>query len=323
VSARDDIILEAEGVSKVFPGRAGFLGIGRRPGVRAVDNVSLTIRRGETVGLVGESGSGKSTLGRALIHLRPATAGSIRFEGQELARTSAEELRALRRRMQIIFQDPYSSLNPRMTVQETLEETLRLLDLRGDRQTEVDRLIRAVGLGPAHAAAYPFQLSGGQRQRVAIARALAMRPSFVVADEAVSALDVSIQAQILNLLADLQAEFGLTYLFISHDLNVVRYLANRIAVMYRGRIVEQGPTEAVFANPQHPYTRLLLSAMPGRHQRDALVPPPPLAERAAEGASGCCFMGRCPVSMPDCATLRPSLAPRGDDHLVACHLADG
>ena len=321
MNAVGEIILAAQNVSKVFEGRRGFLGFGRSKPFRAVDDVSLTIRRGEAIGLVGESGSGKSTLGRALIHLRPASAGSVLFEGTELTAASAEEMRHLRRRMQIVFQDPYSSLHPRMTVRETLVEALRMSGEAALDDAEVMRLIRAVGLGPAHVDAYPFRLSGGQRQRVAIARALAMRPSFIVADEAVSALDVSIQAQILNLFADIQAEFGLTYLFISHDLNVIRYLANRVAVMYRGRIVEQAPTEELFASPRHPYTRLLLSAMPGKHQHG-------LAEAATPSAvptvseSGCSFRGRCVHATTECAVAHPVLAPLQGDHLVACHRAE-
>jgi oligopeptide/dipeptide ABC transporter ATP-binding protein len=318
MSTVNDVILEARSVSKVFSSRAGLFGIGGKPGFRAVNDVSLILRRGETLGLVGESGSGKSTLGRALIHLRPATSGTILFEGQDLSRASAEELRILRRRMQIVFQDPYSSLNPRMTVRQTLEDAVRTTGLSGSLDAEVTRLISAVGLGPAHAAAYPFQMSGGQRQRVAIARALATRPSFIVADEAVSALDVSIQAQILNLFADLQSEFGLTYLFISHDLNVVRYLSNRVAVMYRGRIVEQGPTEAVFARPQHPYTRLLLSAMPDKHQCAGAADLTSGTEPSG-GPHACSFLAHCPMARSECSSDVPSLLVVGQDHEVACH----
>ena len=262
--ANGGVLLEVKEVTKTFRKRGGFSFLGSHDVVQALDNVSLTIRRGETLGLVGESGSGKSTLGRAILNLIPITSGSVVFEGRDLAMASAAEMRLLRRRMQIVFQDPYSSLHPRMTVRQTICDGLRAggINDKSEMDGRVDELVRAVGLGPVHVDVYPHQLSGGQRQRVAIARALSVKPSFIVADEPVSALDVSIQAQILNLLADIQAEFGLTYLFISHDLNVIRYLADRVAVMHQGRIVEEAPARDLFAAPQHPYTRLLLDAMP-------------------------------------------------------------
>jgi len=232
-------------------------------GARVVDGVTLTVGAGETLGLVGESGSGKSTLGRAILRLIPISGGSVLFEGRDLATASREDMRLLRRRMQIVSQDPYSSLPPRMTVRQIVCDALRAGHVqKPDMAPRLSALIRAVGLGPAHIDVYPHQLSGGQRQRVAIARALSVNPSFIVADEPVSALDVSIQAQILNLFADMKTEFGLTYLFISHDLNVIRYLADRVAVMYRGRIVEDAPARDFFADPQHPYSKRLLSAVP-------------------------------------------------------------
>jgi peptide/nickel transport system ATP-binding protein/oligopeptide transport system ATP-binding protein len=258
-----DPVLEVRDLSKTFARHRGLPFLGRADVVHAVDHVSLTIRRGETLGLVGESGSGKSTLGRAILRLIPISGGTVVFEGRNLTTASREEMRLLRRRMQIVFQDPYSSLPPRMTVRQILGDALRAGGTpKPDMAPRLSALIRAVGLGPAHIDVYAHQLSGGQRQRIAIARALSVNPSFFVADEPVSALDVSIQAQILNLFADMKAEFGLTYLFISHDLNVIRYLADRMAVMYRGRIVEDSPAKDFFAAPQHPYSQRLLSAIP-------------------------------------------------------------
>jgi oligopeptide transport system ATP-binding protein len=259
-----DCLVQIRDLTKTFTRRSGLPFFGRNDIVHAVDRVSLDITRGETLGLVGESGCGKSTLGRAILNLVSITSGSVVFEGRDLAAASSQDMRLMRRRMQIVFQDPYASLHPRMTVRQTISDGLRAGGLREAAAMErrVSELLHAVGLGPAHTDVYPHQLSGGQRQRVAIARALSVNPSFIVADEPVSALDVSIQAQILNLLADIQTEFGLTYLFISHDLNVIRYLADRVAVMYQGRIVELADAKTFFAAPQHPYSRLLLSAMP-------------------------------------------------------------
>jgi oligopeptide/dipeptide ABC transporter ATP-binding protein len=320
MSAATGQLLEVRDLCKTFAKRRGPLGLGQPDMVRAVDRVSLTVRRGETLGLVGESGSGKSTLGRAILRLVPPTSGSILFEGRDLAILSRPEMRLLRRRMQIVFQDPYSSLNPRMTVRQTIRDGLRAggLSGRAETGTRVSELLHAVGLGPAHADAYPHQLSGGQRQRVAIARALSVKPSFIVADEPVSALDVSIQAQILNLLADVQAEFGLTYLFISHDLNVIRYLADRVAVMYRGRIVEEATAATFFASPQHPYTRLLFSVMPGT--RGAQMPPREEAARSP-AAKGCPFHARCPHAIASCLDGEPPLRRIASDHAVACFRA--
>jgi ABC-type oligopeptide transport system ATPase subunit len=257
-------LVEARDLVKVFPLGESVFGGGAQSEARAVDGVSLDIEAGETLGVVGESGSGKSTLGRLILRLIEPTSGSVRFAGQEVLRASGAELRRLRRDMQIIFQDPFGSLDPRMRVGEIIAEPLLVHNGTGrrERRQRVKELLRAVGLEESAAERHPHEFSGGQRQRIGIARALALRPKFIVADEPVSALDVSVGAQIVNLLARLQREFGLTYLFISHSMPVVRYLATRIAVMYRGKIVEIGPTEQVVANPAHPYTRSLLEATP-------------------------------------------------------------
>jgi oligopeptide/dipeptide ABC transporter ATP-binding protein len=323
----DDILLEVRDLVKYFEVGAGFFG-GHRGTVRAVDGVSFTIRRGETLGLVGESGCGKTTTGRCVLQLERPTRGNIVFEGQELTTLGEAELRAVRRRMQVIFQDPYSSLNPRMTVGEIVEEPLAVHRIVTDgtaRAARVRQLLSHVGLLSQHARRYPHQLSGGQRQRVGIARALAVEPALIICDEPVSALDVSIQAQIINLLEDLQAEFGLTYLFIAHDLAVVRHISDRVAVMYLGKIVELADRKALYDEPLHPYTRALLSAVPIpdpelelRRERmvlrgevpSALAPPP-----------GCVFHPRCPIAIDRCRVDVPQLREIKPGHWAACHLA--
>jgi oligopeptide/dipeptide ABC transporter ATP-binding protein len=292
--------------------------------VRAVDDVSLELRRGETLGLVGESGSGKSTLARLLLRLDQPTSGAVRFESQDVFSASPRALRRLRREMQIVFQDPFASLNKRKTVEEIISFPLVVHDRslsKKERRARVTELLELVGLRAQHSTAYPRQLSGGQCQRVNIARALALHPKLLVLDEAVSAVDVSIQAQILNLLRDLQRRLSLTYLFVTHDLAVVRYMANTIAVMYLGRIVESGPRETLFANPQHPYTHALLASIPPEPGSPAR-PHVELRESAGSETlpSGCRFHPRCPHGTREiCQTVDPMLHASGFDHGVACH----
>ena len=313
-------LLEVEGLVKHFPVRKGLLG---RVGgaVRAVDGVALQIAAGETLGVVGESGCGKSTLGRLVLRLIEPTAGRVRFDGRELGTLDAAALRAQRRAMQIIFQDPYSSLNPRMTVGQTLAEPLMLHGLhRGRHRERVAELLQTVGLAPEHAQRYPHEFSGGQRQRIGIARALAVEPKLIVCDEAVSALDVSVQAQVVNLLQELQHRFGLAYLFIAHDLAVVKHIATRVAVMYLGRIVEIGDKAALFAAPRHPYTQALLSAIPlpepGLQRERVLLAgdvPSPL-----NPPPGCHFHTRCAHARSLCAERAPVLEGEAGQR-VACH----
>ena len=321
-------LVEVDDLKVHFPIRSGVV-LDRTIGhVRAVDGVSLSIRRGETVGLVGESGSGKSTVARAVLRLLEPTSGRIRFDGVDITRTREAELRPLRRRMQMIFQDPYASLNPRHSVGRIVAEPLRAHGLAGrvDAGRQAVELLRLVGLPEEAATRYPHEFSGGQRQRIGIARAIAARPELIVADEPVSALDVSIQAQIVNLLQRLQAELGLTYLIVAHDLAVVRHISDRIAVMYLGRIVEVSSAEDLYRNPRHPYTMALLSAVPipdpdVEVSRASIIlegdPPSP-----ANPPSGCRFHTRCPFVQPTrCASEDPS--PRDvDGHLVACHFAE-
>ncbi|HMA87583.1 MAG TPA: ABC transporter ATP-binding protein [Burkholderiales bacterium] len=320
-------LLQVENLVKHFQ-VGGGLGGGHAGLVRAVDGVSFGIRRGETLGLVGESGCGKTTTGRCILLLERPTSGRILFEGTDLAALDAAALRAVRRRIQVIFQDPYSSLNPRMTIGQILAEPLQVHGIVREKKARAERvteLLSQVGLLPQHAERYPHQLSGGQRQRVGIARALAMEPSLIVCDEPVSALDVSIQAQIINLLEDLQARYGLTYLFIAHDLSVVRHISDRVAVMYLGRIVEMTDRTRLYEEPLHPYTRALLSAVP--------IPDPELEARREHTVlkgevpsplnppSGCVFHPRCPKAIERCAAAVPPLREIRSAHLAACDLA--
>jgi oligopeptide/dipeptide ABC transporter ATP-binding protein len=311
-------LLEFSDLRVHYPVRGGV--------VKAVDGVSFRVGAGETVGLVGESGCGKSTLGRSAMGLVPVTSGSIRLDGQEIAGRSRAALRPLRPTMQMIFQDPYASLNPRMSVGRILEEPL-IVHRRGDaaqRRERVRWLMEKVGLRPEAAARHPHEFSGGQRQRIGIARALALAPRLVICDEPVSALDVSVRAQVINLLMDLKSELGLAYLFISHDLSVVEHVSDRIAVMYLGRIVELADRRTLWTRPLHPYTRALISAVP------AVSPDAPATERIRlvgdlpspiAPPSGCTFRTRCPMAVPDCAVRAPGLRALAPGHEVACHRA--
>jgi oligopeptide/dipeptide ABC transporter ATP-binding protein len=312
-------LVEARGLTKDFDVSGGFLARAAAP-VRAVDSVSLAIRPSEVLGVVGESGSGKSTLGRLLLRLLEPTAGEVRFEGQDLLALPLRDLRRFRRHMQMVFQDPFASLKARMTVGDALAEPLRLhrrLSAREARDAAAD-LIRKVGLTSEHLGRYPRAFSGGQRQRVAIARALASEPKFIVADEPVSALDVSIQAEVINLLRDLQRDLGLALMFISHDLSVVEIMADRVMVLYLGRVMEEAPTQALYARPAHPYTAALMQAAPGaRHDRPGIVlsgeiPSP------RNPPSGCVFRTRCPFALPACAEGRPALREIAPGHRKAC-----
>ena len=316
-------LLRARGITKHFPIRKGLL-LRETGQVRAVDGVSFDIQPGETLGLVGESGCGKSTLGRTLVRLFEPTAGTLHYRGEDFLAQRGERLRATRRHLQMIFQDPFASLDPRMTVSRILTEPFKVHDFcpRDERQDRAAALLEIVGLKAAHLNRYPHEFSGGQRQRISIARAIALNPELIIADEPVSALDVSIQAQILNLLKDLQAEFSLTYLFISHDLSVVDHFCDRIAVMYLGRIIEMAPKEELFGNPRHPYTRALIEAIPRvgagkKKMKRALTGevPSPIAPPA-----GCHFHPRCPARFAGCDKSFPALTEVGRDHVVACKL---
>jgi oligopeptide transport system ATP-binding protein len=316
-------LLEVRGLKVHFPVGGGWFG-GAPSTIRAVDGVSFTVQPGETVGLVGESGCGKSTLGRAILRLEPITAGSVRFEGVDLAGLAGDALRAMRRRLQIIFQDPFGTLNPRMTIGQILAEPLeihRLFPEPEARRERIAGLLRDVGLDPGAAQRYPHEFSGGQRQRIGIARALAVEPRLIVCDEPVSALDVSVQAQVVNLLADLQAARGLAYLFIAHDLAVVEHLSHRILVMYLGRIVEEGPAREICRDPLHPYSRALLSAVPEVNptvvrQRIVLTGdlPSPL-----NPPPGCAFSTRCPWVEARCRSEVPELREIAPGRWAACH----
>jgi len=324
-----DNILEVRDLVKHFPVRVGVLFKRVIGHVRAVDGVSFDLKRGETLGVVGESGCGKSTLAQVLMRLEPPTSGSATFEGRDMLAMKGAELRKLRRDIQIVLQDPYTSLNPRMTVGDIVGEPFEIhpeVAPKGSRAGKVRDLLDVVGLNPEHLNRYPHQFSGGQRQRIGIARALALKPKVIVCDEPVSALDVSIQAQVMNLLGDLQSEFGLSYVFIAHDLSVVRHLSDRVAVMYLGKVVEIGTEEEIYERPTHPYTQALLSAVPvpdpelrGRRQVIRLegdVPSP------VDPPSGCRFRTRCWKAQDVCAEEEPALEIRAANHPSACHFAE-
>ncbi|OUC09358.1 peptide ABC transporter substrate-binding protein [Litorilinea aerophila] len=322
-------LLTVKDLKMHFPITRGIIFQRQVGAIKAVDGISFQMYRGETLGLVGESGCGKSTTGRAILQLYRPTGGQVIFEGKDLTATKGEELRRMRRRMQMIFQDPYASLNPRMTVGSIVGEPLEVHGIgssRKERQERVQELLKIVGLNPYFVNRYPHEFSGGQRQRIGVARALAVNPAFIVCDEPISALDVSIQAQIINLLEDLQDELNLTYLFIAHDLSVVRHISDRIAVMYLGKIVELADRDELYENPLHPYTQALLSAVPipdpaieRRRKRIILegdVPSP------ANPPKGCNFCTRCPRVMDICREKEPAFTDLGNNHYVACFLYD-
>lgn len=326
MAGEKEVLVRVENLKKYFPIMHGL--IRRHVGdVKAIDGISFDVYKGETLGLVGESGCGKSTTGRVILQLYPVTEGKIIFEDQDLTQLRGEALRKVRPRLQMIFQDPHASLNPRMTVGSIVSEPLvEHSVVRGKaRQDRVEELLDLVGLNPTHANRYPHEFSGGQRQRIGIARALALNPKFIVCDEPIAALDVSIQAQVVNLLEDLQAEFGLTYLFISHDLSMIRHIAQRVAVMYLGHIMELANRKEIYENPLHPYTQALLSAVP--------TPNPVLEEKRnrtiltgdvpspANPPPGCPFNTRCPIAEEQCRRVVPEWRELRPDHWVACHLA--
>ncbi|WP_314302644.1 dipeptide ABC transporter ATP-binding protein [Brevibacillus parabrevis] len=318
---RPEPLLEVKHLKKYYELKKGWFSPKQQ--VKAVDDVSFTVYRGETYGLVGESGCGKSTTGRAILRLQEANAGEIWFAGENVARLPYERMRRLRRRMQMVFQDPYASLNPKKTILQILTEPLRVHGLYSpdERVKKASEILKIVGLSDYHLHSYPHEFSGGQRQRIGIAKAVILQPDLIVADEPVSALDVSIQSQVINLLLQLQREFHLTYIFISHDLGVVRHITDRVGVMYLGKLVEQAQTEKLFQEPKHPYTQALLSAVPITHPDDTReriilsgdVPSP------LDPLQGCTFHPRCPACMEVCRTEKPPVVDLGE-HIVACHL---
>jgi len=322
-------LLDVQNLVMHFPLTQGIIFQRQVGAVQAVDGVTFSVKRGETLGLVGESGCGKSTTGRAILQLYKPTDGNVIFDGRDLTKLDGNEMRKMRRHLQMVFQDPYASLNPRMTVGNIVAEPMQIHKLvpKNERTERVQELLQTVGLNPYFANRYPHEFSGGQRQRIGIARALAANPDFIVCDEPVSALDVSIQAQVVNLLEDLQDKFGLTYLFIAHDLSVVRHISDRVAVMYLGKIVEMADRNALYDDPLHPYTKALLSAVPipdpvieKRRERIILtgdVPSP------INPPSGCHFHTRCPYVMDVCKRIDPVFADQGNEHFVACHLYPG
>lgn len=321
-------LLKVEHLHKEFPTGSGFMG-GKfsKKVVSAVNDLSFEIRAGETFGLVGESGCGKSTTGRAIMHLDPPTSGKVYFEGRDISKMNKKELKAMRREMQFIFQDPYASLNPRMTIGEIISEPMVIhgIGTPEERIERVRELLDVVGLNPEHINRYPHEFSGGQRQRVGIARSFILRPKLIICDEPVSALDVSIQAQVLNLLKDLQKQYGTAYLFIAHDLSVVQHISDRVAVMYLGKMVELSDWKSLYAEPNHPYTQALLSAVPipdpdVQQNRKRIIlagdPPSPI-----DPPSGCRFHTRCPIAQAKCSEETPEFHEIGEGHYCACHYA--
>jgi peptide/nickel transport system ATP-binding protein len=313
-------VLEARHVSKIYRSRQGSA-FGERRQVEALQDVNLSVRRGETLGIVGESGSGKSTLARLMLALEQPSSGGLFFDGLLVSGRPERELSEMRRNVQVVFQDPLGSLDPRMKTRVAISEPLRALRISGDHRSRVAELLDAVGLPPEAAERYPHEFSGGQRQRIAIARALAPHPTVLIADEAVSSLDVSVRAQVLNLLNRLIAEFGLTLVFISHDMSVIRYMCSRVAVLYRGRVVETGPTAELYRNPRHPYTQALLLAVPRIGAPIAEVPI--RSDPVNRSGEGCPYAPRCPLAADICWSERPPLARmQGSDHEAACHFAE-
>lgn len=321
-----EVLLNVVDLVKYFPIMKGVLIQKQVAAVHAVDGVSFDIRKGETLGLVGESGCGKSTTGRAILQLHRPTSGSVFYEGKDLVKLKGEALRKTRRRMQMIFQDPYASLNPRMTVGQIITEPMIIHDMTTQKETQghAERLLKLVGLNPAYTSRYPHEFSGGQRQRIGVARALALEPALIVCDEPISALDVSIQAQVVNLLEDLQAQLGLTYLFIAHDLSMVRHISDRVAVMYLGIIVELTTRDELYSHALHPYTQALLSAVPipdpaieAARKRIILVGDVP---SPVNPPSGCRFRTRCPLAAEICKEKKPEFREVAPDHWVACHM---